>query len=168
MLHLLIKIKHQCSHPCRMQLIDYIEFNLRSLKLQTLLNNALKLKPGRLPGQRQLDRHRLRAGYRLHQTQHGFGGGHIGEALLAVISGHFQLVTICYQLTAFFVQTAFQHPPVFSGSLKFSGLHQHLHGINHRQTQVSMASSYTRLECELLLRAHNLPKQKLASVVLYS
>lgn len=83
--------------------------------------------------QPQLDRLGLGAGHRLHQAQQGFGGGDIGQALLAVLGGHFQLVTVCYQLAAFLVQTTFQHLPVFSGGLIVSRLRQHPNNVDHRK-----------------------------------
>lgn len=67
--------------------------------------------------QPELDGLSFRAGHRLDQSQQGLGGGHVGLAQLTVVSGHFQLVTVCHQLTSFLGQPLFQFVPILARGL---------------------------------------------------
>ena len=51
------------------------------------------------------DRFRFGARYGLDKPQQCLGSSHIGKTLLAVFCRQFQLVTICHQLTSFFIAT---------------------------------------------------------------
>ena len=78
-----------------------------------------------LEGQPEFDGFGLGAGHALDEAQQGFSSGHVREIFFAVGGGHFQLVTICYQLTALFGQAAFEDFPVFSGRLIIRLLGEH-------------------------------------------
>ena len=58
------------------------------------------------------------------------------ESLFAISSQHFQLVTTCHLLTAFFVQAPFQLVPVFARGQFIWLLRQNLHHINHRKPPI--------------------------------
>jgi hypothetical protein len=60
------------------------------------------------------------------------GSARVGEITFAVGGGHFQLVTVCYQLTALFGQTAFEHLPILSGRLIIR-LRQHPDNVHDRK-----------------------------------
>jgi hypothetical protein len=75
----------------------------------------------------------LGAGHGLDKAQQDFGGGGIGQTLLAIGRPHFQLVTICHQLTAFLAQPFFQLVPVFPCRLVIGLLGQRLNDVDHRE-----------------------------------
>jgi len=66
----------------------------------------------------------------LDEAQEGFGAGDVGEAHFSVLSGQFQPVTVCHQLTALLVQPLFQLVPILSGSLEIGLLSQHLNDVH--------------------------------------
>ena len=68
-------------------------------------------------GQPEFDWLGLGAGDALDEAQEGLGGGDVGEIIFPVGGGHFQLVTVCHQLTAFFAEPLFQLIPILSGRL---------------------------------------------------
>ena len=57
----------------------------------------------------------------------------IGEVVLAVGSGQFQLVTICNQLTSFLGETVLQNLPIVSGSVVVRLLGEDLDDVHDRE-----------------------------------
>jgi hypothetical protein len=69
----------------------------------------------------------------LDDAQQGFGGGNVGQVVLAVSGRQFQSVTACHRLTTLFGKTPSELVPVFPRRLVVSLLCQHLHHVNHRE-----------------------------------
>jgi len=70
---------------------------------------------------------------RLNQSQQGLGLGHRCHVILAVGGLHFQLVTICNQLTALLGQPVLQDLPVVLGGLVIGLVYQDLDDVDHRE-----------------------------------
>ena len=81
-------------------------------------------------GEPELDRLRLGAGHALDEPQQSLCVGDVGEAHFAVVSGQFQLVTICNQLTSFLAEAVFKNLPVVPGGLVIRLLGQNLNDIH--------------------------------------
>ena len=98
----------------------------RALNAQLRVDGFLDALPAHLR-QPQLEGFGLGRGDGLDDAQKLPGIGCVGLIIFPVGGTHFQLTTICSQLAAFFLKTAFQHAPILSwiGTVRKRAYHIH-------------------------------------------